>query len=301
VKEFDAHAQSQRATALRRARAQLKADIKSGKRDPLEVFDQGVDKENPVVAGLRVEWFLRSLPAWGPTKAHRFLEGLNINPRWSLGGLGVRQQVAFRRKLREVVHPNSPPPAERGSVVVVAGPTAVGKGTVLQRVIATNPEIEKSVSATTRPPREGEVDGVDYHFVDDDRFDQMVALGELLEWATVHGVYRYGTPLAGIEAQQESGKTVVLEIDIQGARQIRRKLPDALFVFIAPPSFDELARRLAKRGTENNEEQQRRLATAVEEMAAKEEFDVIVTNDVVEKSARKVVDLVVGHRERMRE
>ena len=297
--EFDAHAQSQRATALRRARAQLKADIKSGKRDPLDVFDQGVEKENRVVAGLRVDWFLRSLPAWGPTKARRFLEDLGVNPRWTLGGLGVRQQVAFRRKLRGVVH--RPDQVERGAVVVVAGPTAVGKGTVLQQVVATQPNIEMSVSATTRPPREGEVDGVDYYFVDDDRFDQMIAQGELLEWAVVHGVHRYGTPLAGIDRQQESGKTVILEIDLQGARQIRRKLPDALFVFIAPPSFDELSRRLAKRGTEDPEERSRRLQTAVEEMAAKDEFDVVVINDVVEKAAQKVVDLVVGHRERIRE
>jgi guanylate kinase len=122
-----------------------------------------------------------------------------------------------------------------------------------------------------------------------------------LEWAVVHGVHRYGTPLAGIDRQQESGKTVILEIDLQGARQIRRKLPDALFVFIAPPSFDELSRRLAKRGTEDPEERSRRLQTAVEEMAAKDEFDVVVINDVVEKAAQKVVDLVVGHRERIRE
>ena len=297
---FDAHAQSKRAVALRQARAQLKKDIKSGKRHPLEVFDQGVDRENQVVKGLRVDWFLRSLPGWGETKAQRFLADLDINPRLTLGGLRVRQQVAFRRKLAEVVGGVAGKnPA--GSIVVVAGPTAVGKGTINRLIVQQRDDIDMSVSATTRPPRPGEVDGVDYHFVDDERFDQMIELGQLLEWATVHGHHRYGTPQAGVESQRDAGKTVILEIDVQGARQIRSRLPDALFIFIAPPSFDELAKRLASRGTESVDEQMTRLATATREMAAKDEFDAVVVNDVVEKAAEKVVDLVVAHRKKLRE
>ena len=136
--------------------------------------------------------------------------------------------------------------------------------------------------------------------MDDARFDEMIAGGELLEWARVHGHHRYGTPIQGVNVQRDRGETVILEIDLQGARQIRERLPDALFVFIAPPSFAELARRLALRGTESADEQSRRLATAVEEMAAKDEFDALVINDVVEKAANKVVDLVTGHRDRMR-
>lgn len=297
---FDAHAQSKRAVALRQARAQLKRDIKTGKRPPMEVFDHGVERENPVVAGLRVDWFLRSLPGWGDTKASRFLSDLGINPRATLGGLRVRQQVAFRRKLADVVGDVSSE-KKRGSIVVVAGPTAVGKGTIMRKIVAEHDDIDMSVSATTRPSRPGEVDGVDYHFVDDERFDQMIALGELLEWATVHGTHRYGTPQAGVEAQRDAGKTVVLEIDVQGARQIRSRLTDALFIFIAPPSFDELARRLATRGTESAEEQQRRLTTATKEMAARDEFDAVVVNDVVEKAAEKVVDLILAHRQKLRE
>ena len=127
---FDAVASSKKAVALRQARAALKNDIKAGVRDPLEVFELGVERENPVVQGLRVDWFLRALPAWGETKAHRFLKGLGINPRTTLGGLRVRQQVAFRRALREVLG-KSRVEAPRGSLVVVAGPTAVGKNTVL--------------------------------------------------------------------------------------------------------------------------------------------------------------------------
>ena len=297
---FDAHAQSKRAVALRQARAQLKKDIKSGKRHPMEVFDQGVDRENQVVKGLRVDWFLRSLPGWGETKAKRFLADLDINSRLTLGGLRIRQQVAFRRKLAEVVG-GVAGKASAGSIVVVAGPTAVGKGTINRLIIEQHDDIDMSVSATTRPPRPGEVDGVDYHFVDDERFDQMIELGQLLEWATVHGHHRYGTPQAGVESQRDAGKTVILEIDVQGARQIRSRLPDALFIFIAPPSFDELAKRLAGRGTETAEEQMTRLATATREMAAKDEFDAVVVNDVVEKAAEKVVDLIVAHRQKLRE
>ena len=297
---FDAHAQSKRAVALRQARAQLKKDIKSGKRHPMEVFDQGIERENQVVKGLRVDWFLRSLPGWGETKAKRFLADLDINSRLTLGGLRIRQQVAFRRKLAEVVG-GVAGKASAGSIVVVAGPTAVGKGTINRLIIEQHDDIDMSVSATTRPPRPGEVDGVDYHFVDDERFDQMIELGQLLEWATVHGHHRYGTPQAGVESQRDAGKTVILEIDVQGARQIRSRLPDALFIFIAPPSFDELAKRLAGRGTESAEEQMTRLATATREMAAKDEFDAVVVNDVVEKAAEKVVDLIVAHRQKLRE
>lgn len=293
---FDAHAQSQRAVALRQARAQLKRDLKEGKRHPLEVFDAGVERQNPVVAGLRVEWFLRSIPTFGQTKAARFLEDIGVNPRTTLGGLRVRQQVAFRRKLKNLVRGPKRSP-DRGPLVVIAGPTAVGKDTILRKILADHPDIRMSISATTRPPRPGEVDGVHYYFVSDDQFDQMITLGQLLEWATVHGLHRYGTPLAGIEKQRDEGKAVILEIDLQGARQIRERLSDALFIFIAPPSFEELVRRLALRGTETVDEQQRRLATAVEELAARDEFDVVVINDVVEKAAGEVVDLIQRFRE----
>jgi guanylate kinase len=300
VKKFDARAQSKRAVALRQARAQLKKDIKSGKRHPMEVFDQGIERENQVAKGLRVDWFLRSLPGWGETKAQRFLADIDVNPRLTLGGLRIRQQVAFRRKLASVVG-GSPHNGVDGSIVVVAGPTAVGKGTINRLIVDSHDDIEMSVSATTRPPRPGEIDGVDYHFVDNEQFDQMIELGQLLEWAIVHGHHRYGTPQAGVESQRDAGKTVILEIDVQGARQIRSRLPDALFIFIAPPSFDELANRLAGRGTESPDEQTRRLATATLEMAAKDEFDAVVVNDIVEKAAQKVVELIVGHRKKLRE
>ena len=177
----------------------------------------------------------------------------------------------------------------RRRLTVLAGPTAVGKGTVSAYVRDQYPQVWLSVSATTRPPRPGEVDGVHYHFVDDARFDEMVANGELLEWAVVHGRHRYGTPRAQVEQALTEGRAALLEIDLQGARQVRETMPEALFVFLAPPSWDELVRRLVGRGTESEEERARRLATAREELAAEAEFDVTIVNDEVSRAAAALV------------
>lgn len=296
---FDPVEASRQGVAIRRERAALKRDLASGERNFLLVFDQATERTDPVSAGLRVEWFLRALPGVGVTKAQAICERLGINPRATLGGLRIRQRTALRRELLHQLTTRNRG-RTRGNVVVIAGPTAVGKDTVIRRIIAEHPHIAMSVSATTRAPRPGEVDGVHYYFVDNAQFDEMIARGELLEWAVVHGNHRYGTPVAGIDRQLSEGKSVILEIDVQGARQIRQKLPDALFVFIAPPSFDELARRLESRGTEDPAEQQRRLATAVHELAARDEFDVVVINDVVDRAAAEVVDLVSAHLEQRR-
>ncbi|MBD8869734.1 guanylate kinase [Nocardioides donggukensis] len=177
-------------------------------------------------------------------------------------------------------------------LVVLAGPTAVGKGTVAAVIRAEHPDVWISVSATTRPPRPGEVDGVHYHFVDDARFDAMVAGDEMLEWAVVHGAARYGTPRRPVEEALAAGRKALLEIDLQGARQVRRTMPDALFVFLAPPSWEELVRRLVGRGTESGEERERRLATARTELAAEEEFDVTVVNREVHAAAGQLVALM---------
>ena len=174
---------------------------------------------------------------------------------------------------------------------MLAGPTAVGKGTVAAHIAAHHPEIHLSVSATTRPPRPGEVDGTHYYFVDDDEFDRMIADGELLEFATVHNRHRYGTPRRPIEAALADGRSVLLEIDLQGARQVRAADPAATLVFLLPPSWDELVERLVGRGTEDDEERARRLRTAKVELAAQNEFDHRVVNDTVAEAARKVVEL----------
>ncbi|WP_206155826.1 guanylate kinase [Cellulomonas taurus] len=177
-------------------------------------------------------------------------------------------------------------------LTVLAGPTAVGKGTVSADLRARYPQVWLSVSATTRSPRPGEVDGVHYHFVSPEEFDAMEASGEMLETALVHGRNRYGTPRRPVEERLAAGEPALLEIDLQGARKVRETMPDAQFVFLAPPSFDELVRRLVGRGTEDAEERERRLATARVELAAESEFDHVIVNDDVHRATDELVSLM---------
>ena len=187
----------------------------------------------------------------------------------------------------------APPAAGRSRLVVLAGPTAVGKGTVATAVRERHPDVWISVSATTRPPRPGEVDGVHYWFVSDEEFDALVAEDQLLEWAVVHKAARYGTPRRPVEEALAAGRPAMLEIDLQGARQVRRTMPGALFVFLKPPSWEELVRRLVGRGTEDEEERTRRLETAREELAAEREFDVTVVNHEIHAAADELVALMM--------
>ncbi|MBM9464915.1 guanylate kinase [Aeromicrobium sp. YIM 150415] len=176
-------------------------------------------------------------------------------------------------------------------LVVLAGPTAVGKGTVAARVRETQPDIWISVSVTTRAPRPGEVDGRHYWFITEEEFDRLIAEDGLLEWAVVHGRHRYGTPRAAVEERLAAGDSALLEIDLQGARQVRERMPEALMVFLAPPSWDELVRRLVGRGTETEAERERRLRTAREELAAQAEFDVTIVNTDVDEACAELVEL----------
>lgn len=185
-------------------------------------------------------------------------------------------------------------PTGPSRLAVLAGPTAVGKGTVAASIRERHPEIWISVSATTRRPRPGEVDGVHYHFVSDEEFDAMVAEGQLLEWAVVHNAARYGTPRRPVEEVLASGRPALLEIDLQGARQVRETMPEALFVFLAPPSWEELVRRLVGRGTESEEERERRLGTARVELAAEAEFDATIVNTQVHDAAEELVALMTA-------
>ena len=184
-------------------------------------------------------------------------------------------------------------PHRRSRLIVLAGPTAVGKGTVAAAVRETHPEVWISVSATTRAPRPGEENGVHYWFVSDEEFDAMVERGDLLEWAVVHKAARYGTPRGPVELALASGHPAMLEIDLQGARQVRGTMPEALFVFLKPPSWEELVRRLVGRGTEGEAERERRLATAREELAAESEFDVTIVNHEVHAAADELVTLMM--------
>jgi len=177
-------------------------------------------------------------------------------------------------------------------LTVIAGPTAVGKGTVVRRIMEIDPAVQLSVSVTTREPRPGEIDGVHYHFVSVEQFDQMIRDGELLEYAVVHKSHKYGTPRKPVEDAIAKNQQIILEIDLQGARQVKTAMPDANLIFIAAPSWEELGRRLTERGTETNEQIAVRLDTAKAEMAAQGEFDHVVINEDVAKCAHEVLDLM---------
>ena len=287
--EVDRRAASQAAVAARRARAAVKAAISAHEVSPLTVLDRATADPEGVEGRLRVTEFLLSVPAIGTTKMRDALDRLAISPAKRLGGLGRHQRLRLRDFL---IERESRSGRQKNQLVVLAGPTAVGKGTVSTYIRENYPDVLLSVSATTRVPRPGEVDGVNYYFVSDAEFDRMVDEGELLEWATVHNAFRYGTPRTPIEQALGEGKSVLLEIDLQGARSVRAAMPEARLIFLLPPTWEELVRRLIGRGTESKAEQQRRLETAKVELAAQDEFDHRVVNTDVAEAAREVVDLM---------
>ncbi|NJN56196.1 MAG: guanylate kinase [Leptolyngbyaceae cyanobacterium SL_5_9] len=174
-----------------------------------------------------------------------------------------------------------------GKLIVFTGPSGVGKGTLLRSLLRRHPELYFSISVTTRAPRPGEVDGQHYYFVTRPQFEQMVAAGELLEWAEFAGNY-YGTPRRPVEQQIQRGHWVVLEIEIEGARQIRQTFPDALRIFILPPSLQELENRLRDRATDSEQAILRRLKRAEAELEAADEFDFQVVNDNLEKALARL-------------
>ena len=180
-------------------------------------------------------------------------------------------------------------------MLVLSGPSAVGKSTVVRHLREQVPDLFFSVSATTRAPRPGEVDGVDYHFVSPQRFQQLIDGGAMLEWAEIHGgLHRSGTLAAPVRAAASAGQPVLIEVDLAGARAVKKAMPDALTVFLAPPDRATLRQRLAGRGTESAEVMARRLATADAELSAQGEFDVVVVNSRLDSACAELVSLLVG-------
>ena len=183
----------------------------------------------------------------------------------------------------------------RGRLVVLAGPSAVGKSTVVHKLVSDVPDLYFSVSMTTRAPRPGEVDGEDYFFVSADDFQRRIDAGEMLEWADIHGgLQRSGTPAGPVREALDAGRPVLVEVDLAGARNIKQLMPEAATVFLAPPSWEILVQRLSGRGTETEDVIQRRLTTAREELNAQHEFDDVVVNDDVDTAVAAIASILMN-------
>ena len=188
---------------------------------------------------------------------------------------------------------------KRGNLIILSGPSGVGKGTVLSALMKEYDDIHYSVSATTRKPRVGEEEGNDYYFMSEEKFESLVEKNEFLEWAQVHNNY-YGTPKKYVEKNLEQGEDVILEIDIQGAQQIKEKYPHGVFIFLLPPSLEELKSRIHRRGTETEKAIQTRMKNAEKEMDKVEDYDYAVVNDQIEDAINKLKSIIIAERCKVR-
>ena len=277
-------AAGQKAIMARRQRAMVKNELKSGKVSLLQVLET----DDPIVIRMKIWDLLMSLPAFGETKARNLMDKCGISDARRIGGLGGQQKKQLLKELKIF----SSSKEKNSKLIVISGPSGVGKSSIT-RELRNDDRFWISVSATTRAPRVGEENGVDYFFVSNEKFDQMVKNGEFLEWANFANA-RYGTPAKAVDQKLADGHNVVLEIELQGARQVRKVRKDALLVFIQPPSFEVLKERLVKRGTESEAATIARLARAKEEMAASVEFDHVLINHQVGEVAKSLVSLATS-------
>ncbi len=272
----------EKAVAARRERATIKALVASGE---LFFFDLFKD-ERKSIARMKLIDLLQSVPGIGKVRAELILDRTKISPSRRIGGVGHRQIELLREEF--LLMKNSP---QSGKLLVVSGPSGVGKSTITNKLRA-DERFWISVSVTTRRIRTGEVDGVDYHFVSDDKFEEMIKANEFLEFAEFAGA-KYGTPKKAVESALQSGKNVILEIELNGARQVRKSSKEAIMIFIEPPSWEELTTRLTNRGTESENSTLARLARAKEELSAASEFDYVLVNHEVEQSVSELVSLAL--------
>jgi len=287
LKPEEREAAKSAATAARRLRAEIKSSLRSAE---VSIFDV-INSPEPALRRMKVRDLLEALPGVGKLRAEAIMERAKISPTRRVAGLGRIQLAALKGEIAiSKVDP------KRGLLIVMSGPGGVGKSTITTQ-LKSAPRFWVSISATTRDPRPNEKDGVDYFFYTDTKFDQTISADGFLEWAEFAGA-RYGTPKEPIEHWLGLGKNVILEIEIAGARQVRSVAPDAMLLFIAPPSWDELKSRLIGRGTDSPERAAARLALAEVEMAAAGEFDHTLVNHEVGQLIEELVSLATSHQEK---
>ena len=270
------------AVKARQERAKIKEMIKNGEIFFFDLFDD----ERQSVKRMKMIDLLTAVPGIGKTRAELIIGRAGMSPSRRIGGVGSRQLEQLRQEFLLMKNSRKP-----GKLLVVSGPSGVGKSTITNK-LRTDNRFWISVSVTTRRLRTGETNGVDYHFVSDEEFTKMIERNEFLEWADFAGA-KYGTPRKAVEDALASGKNVILEIELNGARQVRKNTKDAVLIFIEPPSWEELTTRLINRGTESEHSTQARLARAKEELSAAAEFDHVVINHQVEQSVAELVSLAL--------
>jgi guanylate kinase len=277
------HAALAKAKQSRQERSLAKSKIKSGELSLNDIFVQA--QSNPFIAKMRVSELLAALNGVGKIRAGAIMERLSIAPTRRIQGLGKHQIAALNAELV--------PRVTRGKLVVLSGPGGVGKSTIAA-YIRKHGTFWVSISSTTRKPRPNEKHGIDYFFLSEEEFDQEIARNHFLEWAHFAGA-RYGTPREAVEKTLSSGINVLLEIEIQGAKQVKSQAPEAVLVFLEPPSWEELVSRLERRATDSEQRRAERLELAQEELAAASFFDHRLVNDQVENVVKKLLSLASAH------